>query len=98
MRYQPVDLSKVKHASSIQHKVQATTVNLPGHGASALDLIQSFPDSWEFVGSISSQYKQIGNAVPVNLAKAVAKELVKSLLHPELVATIRVQSKIKHFV
>jgi DNA (cytosine-5)-methyltransferase 1 len=30
--------------------------------------IQTFPDEWEFVGSLSSQYKQIGNAVPVNLA------------------------------
>lgn len=30
--------------------------------------IQSFPDDWNFAGSISQQYKQIGNAVPVNLA------------------------------
>lgn len=30
--------------------------------------IQSFPDHWIFQGSISSQYKQIGNAVPCNLA------------------------------
>lgn len=30
--------------------------------------IQSFPDEWEFVGSMAEQYKQIGNAVPVNLA------------------------------
>jgi DNA (cytosine-5)-methyltransferase 1 len=29
--------------------------------------IQTFPDEWEFFGSVSSQYKQIGNAVPVNL-------------------------------
>lgn len=29
--------------------------------------IQTFPDSWKFAGSTSSQYKQIGNAVPVNL-------------------------------
>jgi DNA (cytosine-5)-methyltransferase 1 len=29
--------------------------------------IQCFPDDWEFSGSVSSQYKQIGNAVPVNL-------------------------------
>jgi DNA (cytosine-5)-methyltransferase 1 len=30
--------------------------------------VQTFPDSWEFAGPVSSQYKQIGNAVPVNLA------------------------------
>jgi DNA (cytosine-5)-methyltransferase 1 len=29
--------------------------------------IQCFPDEWNFKGSVSSQYKQIGNAVPVNL-------------------------------
>lgn len=29
--------------------------------------IQTFPDSWQFYGSVSAQYKQIGNAVPVNL-------------------------------
>ena len=59
--------------------------------------IQSFPDSWEFVGSISSQYRQIGNAVPINLATAVAKEIHKALIHPELVEKIPVQLKIKNF-
>jgi DNA (cytosine-5)-methyltransferase 1 len=29
--------------------------------------IQTFPDDWQFAGSTSSAYKQIGNAVPVNL-------------------------------
>ena len=31
---------------------------------------QSFPDDWEFCGGIGAQYKQVGNAVPVNLAYA----------------------------
>jgi DNA (cytosine-5)-methyltransferase 1 len=29
--------------------------------------IQTFPDEWQFSGSTGAQYKQIGNAVPVNL-------------------------------
>lgn len=29
--------------------------------------IQTFPDTWQFQGGTSQQYKQIGNAVPVNL-------------------------------
>ena len=47
--------------------------------------IQSFPDSWIFTGSISSQYKQIGNAVPVNLAAAVGKAAHKTLCNPHLI-------------
>ena len=46
--------------------------------------IQTFPDSWKFCGSISSQYKQIGNAVPVNLAFAVARSLIRLLNDIEL--------------
>ena len=41
--------------------------------------IQTFPDDWEFSGSMTSQYKQIGNAVPVNLAEEIGKSLVKTL-------------------
>lgn len=41
--------------------------------------IQSFPDEWEFVGTISAKYKQIGNAVPCNLAKEIGIEIIKSL-------------------
>jgi len=41
--------------------------------------IQTFPDNWEFSGAMSSQYKQIGNAVPVNLAKEIGKSIVKAL-------------------
>ncbi len=39
--------------------------------------LQSFPDSWKFAGSIGSQYKQIGNAVPAKLAEAIANHVLK---------------------
>jgi DNA (cytosine-5)-methyltransferase 1 len=41
--------------------------------------IQTFPDDWDFSGSLTSQYKQIGNAVPVNLAEAVGLSVVSTL-------------------
>ncbi len=41
--------------------------------------IQTFPDEWEFEGSMTQQYKQIGNAVPVNLAFALGQSLVLTL-------------------
>ena len=43
---------------------------------------QSFPDEWEFMGSIGEQYKQVGNAVPVNLAYEIGlkiKEMLEGL-------------------
>jgi DNA (cytosine-5)-methyltransferase 1 len=40
--------------------------------------LQGFPDSWVFTGSASSKYLQIGNAVPVELGKACALEILKS--------------------
>ncbi|MFM5983585.1 MAG: DNA cytosine methyltransferase, partial [Sphaerospermopsis kisseleviana] len=42
--------------------------------------IQTFPDDWIFYGSVSSKYKQIGNAVPVLLAKEIGSYLFK-LIH-----------------
>ena len=41
--------------------------------------IQTFPDDWSFAGSTSSQYKQIGNAVPVNLGYHVGLTIRKIL-------------------
>lgn len=41
--------------------------------------IQTFPDEWKFAGSIAQQYKQIGNAVPVNLGQEVGFSVVRLL-------------------
>lgn len=41
--------------------------------------IQTFPDSYIFKGNISHKYMQIGNAVPVKLAEALAESIKKIL-------------------
>ena len=41
--------------------------------------IQSFPDSWNFVGKMNDVYKQIGNAVPVELARNIGESIIKAL-------------------
>ena len=41
--------------------------------------IQTFPDTWKFCGRLTEKYKQVGNAVPVDLAKAIGKSIKKAL-------------------
>lgn len=37
--------------------------------------LQGFPDSWQFYGTKTTQYRQIGNAFPPPVARAVARNL-----------------------
>ena len=41
--------------------------------------IQTFDDNYSFCGSLISQYKQIGNAVPVELARQIGISLIQAL-------------------
>ena len=47
-------------------------------------LIQTFPIDFQFKGSQSSKFKQIGNAVPCNLGYSVAKMMMDYLMHEDL--------------
>lgn len=40
--------------------------------------IQTFPDDWFFAGNLTAQYKQIGNAVPINMAWAIGRSLIRA--------------------
>ena len=46
--------------------------------------VQEFPDNWKLSGSIRNQYKQIGNAVPVSLGRAIGKLIMQHMLKKKI--------------
>lgn len=51
--------------------------------------IQGFPPDWTVTGPLAAQYRQIGNAVPVPLARAVARTLMSTAADDHTVPTKR---------
>lgn len=63
--------------------------------------IQQFPDDWVFVGTTAAKYRQIGNAVPVGLGKAIGLAVLATADNNAVVETRRfrgtsVHNKIKN--
>ena len=53
--------------------------------------IQQFPDSWKLIGTTAAKYKQIGNAVPVGLAKAIGEMLISVAMGSHEIVVKRVR-------
>ena len=51
--------------------------------------IQQFPEDWIFTGTTAAKYKQIGNAVPVGLAKAIGEAVMSVADRNSVVETKR---------
>ena len=62
--------------------------------APTLSVAQGFPDSFRFHGNVHSKHRQIGNAVPVPLAKALGRQLraaLEATAHAEAQALLTAQ-------
>jgi DNA (cytosine-5)-methyltransferase 1 len=57
--------------------------------------LQTFPDDWIFEGSWTEAMRQLGNAVPVELAEGIAAQLMKTVISKNNVVALRKSAK-KH--
>ena len=58
--------------------------------------IQQFPDDWKFTGTISAQYRQIGNAVPIGLAEAIGRAIISTANRTSTIETKRFRGTSVH--
>lgn len=75
--------SPIQKATMMCHPTQDRPLSVTEYAR-----IQQFPDSWVITGTMQERYKQIGNAVPVGLAKAIGEAIVST-------ATGRAEVKVK---
>ena len=63
--------SPVQKATMLCHPIKDRPLSVREYAR-----IQQFPDGWKITGNLSDCYRQIGNAVPVGLGKAIGRALV----------------------
>ena len=78
VRLDPNSLAPAIRASSIPpfHYSQDRCINVREAAC-----LQSFPTDYVFHGDIRSQYRQVGNAVPIELATAIAQSIRQILIY-----------------
>ena len=63
------------HAStSLCHPIETRALSIREYAR-----IQEFPDDWQFCGTLSQQYAQVGNAVPTRLGHVAGDVIAKEL-------------------
>ncbi|NCB85722.1 MAG: DNA (cytosine-5-)-methyltransferase [Bacteroidia bacterium] len=71
----PTLVTMPNHAStSLCHPTKTRALSIKEYAR-----IQEFPDDWEFSGTVSQQYAQVGNAVPTRLGKVLGNVIAKEL-------------------
>lgn len=78
--------SPVQKASMLCHPTQSRPLSVAEYAR-----IQQFPDDWIFEGTTTAKYKQIGNAVPVGLAKAIGQSIMAVADGNALIKTKRIR-------
>ncbi len=83
--------SPVQKASMLCHPTQNRPLSVKEYAR-----IQQFPDNWIFKGTTVAKYRQIGNAVPVGLARALGQVLLSVANDDSTIKTKRVRGTDVH--
>jgi DNA (cytosine-5)-methyltransferase 1 len=83
--------SPVQKASMLCHPTEDRPLSVREYAR-----IQQFPDEWTFHGNTASKYRQIGNAVPIGLAKALGTALIATANGTSTVTTKRTRGTDVH--
>lgn len=79
-----VTTSPAQKATMLCHPTRLRTLSIPEYKR-----IQQFPDDWVLTGSPADQYRQIGNAVPIGLAKAIGEAIIATATNSAEIPTKR---------
>lgn len=83
--------SPVQKATMMCHPTQDRPLSIKEYAR-----LQQFPEDWNFVGTTSAKYRQIGNAVPVGLAKAIGKAIIATAETTGSIKTKRFRGTVVH--